>query len=137
MRFEPKQLLVVDDDPIYAEFVCSAIDKAQLPVQTRRVTTLQDGLAYVQGTPPYADRAAHPMPEIVLLDLMLSGAEGFPILKWLGQNGDLKNERVRVVVLTASDNAFHLQQALQLGAVSYLIKSSYPSAITNLVSSFC
>jgi DNA-binding response OmpR family regulator len=137
VSLEPKHLLVVDDDPTYTEFVCSAIQRANLPVKINRASTLDQGLAYVQGAPPYADRTAYPMPTIVLLDLMLSGAEGFPILKWLSQNGHLDKEKVRVVVLTASDNAFHLQQALQLGAISYVIKSPFPSTVTDLVSKFC
>jgi len=130
-------LLIVEDDPIYADFIRSSIMQARLPLSLRHVSTLNEALAYVRGDPPWNDRAAHPMPAIILLDLFLSQELGFPVLAFLRENGHLDNEKVRVIIITASDRPEDLQEALRLGAISYLVKSPISTSVTDLVRKFC
>jgi CheY-like chemotaxis protein len=136
MPGERKTILLVEDDPVYAAFVSSSLTAAGLPLQLHHVSTLDAALAYVRGQPPYEDRPTYPMPAIVLLDVILSQQRGFPFLKFLSENGHLENEKIRVIMLTASDDPKHIQEALRLGAISYLIKSPVSSAITQLVTKF-
>jgi CheY-like chemotaxis protein len=126
-------LLFIDDDPIYAEFLISSLAKAGLPFSIRHLSSLDQALAYVRGDEPYKDRSLHPIPAVVLLDINLSARSGFPVLSWLRDNGCLENEKVRVVMLTSSDRSADIQQALKLGALSYLVKSPFPGSLIQLL----
>ena len=130
-------LLFVEDDPIYAEFIRSSIVQARLPLKLHHATTLEQALAYVRGDPPFDDRSAHPMPAIILLDLGLGQSRGFPVLTFLRDNGYLNGEKVRVIILTASERPADLQEALRLGAISYLVKSPFSATLISQVSKFC
>jgi len=137
MPKEKKTILVVEDDPIYAGFIKTSLLNAGMPLALHHVTTVDQALAYLRGEQlPFKDRSAYPMPAIVLLDLRIPEGGGFPVLKFLRDNGHLDNGKVRVVMLTASSRPQDLQEALQLGAVSYLIKTPVASTIISLVSKF-
>src|SRR5206468_3309869 len=112
MPAEQKALLIVEDDPTYAAFISSSLGDARLGLRLHHVSTLNDALAYVRGQPPYTDRAAHPFPAIVLLDINLSHDNGFPVLKFLNDHGYLKDEKTRVIMLTASGRPEDIRQAL-------------------------
>jgi len=126
-------LLLVEDDPLYAEFLLSSIAKTALPFTLKHVSTLDQALSYVRGDSPYADRLLHPMPAVVLLDINLGGNSGFPLLRWLQEHGQLENEKIRVVMLTASDRAEDIHQGLKFGALSYVLKSPLPDSVINLL----
>ena len=128
-----KALLLVEDDPVYAQFILSVIEKSGLPLKLFHVANLEQGLAYVQGDEPYADRAAYPMPAIVLLDIILGTDSGFPLLRWLREHGHLAHEQIRVVMLTASSGTENVQEALRLGALSYVVKSPSAENVLNLL----
>ena len=83
---------------------------------------------------PQVDRAACPMPALVMIDIILSSSTGFPVLDWLRENGHLDNEKVRVIMLTSSSRTEHIQEALRLGALSYLVKSPCPDNVIELLS---
>jgi DNA-binding response OmpR family regulator len=134
---EKRLVLIVEDDPIYAEFLRTSISRTGLPLNLLHLATLDQALAYVRGDPPYNDRSAHPMPAIVLLDVVLAQTRGFPVLAFLRDHGHLDDEKTRVIMLAASDRTEDVQEALQLGAISYLVKSPFASTVTNLVRRFC
>ncbi len=92
---------------------------------------MPDGVAtmdYLKGTPPYADRALHPLPELLLLDIKMPRANGFDVLAWLAGRPDLSC--LPVVVLSASVFPAEVEMALRLGAREFLTK---PSAMDDLV----
>jgi CheY-like chemotaxis protein len=136
MPSQNKTLLIIEDDPIYAGFISSSITDSRLPVNLHHVSTVEAALAYLRGEPPYDDRLAYPLPAIVLLDLNLVQQRGFPVLTYLRENGHLEKGKVRVVMLTASSNPKDLDEAMQSGATSYLIKSPIRSTIIQLVGKF-
>jgi DNA-binding response OmpR family regulator len=76
------------------------------------------------------------MPAVILLDINLAPGSGFPILRWLRDHGHLADEKIRVVMLTSSDRTEDVQQALKLGALSYLVKSPFPDTVTKLLAKF-
>jgi CheY-like chemotaxis protein len=96
------------------------------------VTFLADGEAAVQylaGEGGFADRAAHPLPALVLLDLKLPRKSGLDVLAWLREQPAVR--RIPVVVLTSSRQNRDLERAYDLGANSYLVK---PVEFADLVS---
>jgi CheY-like chemotaxis protein len=93
-------------------------------------SVLTDGQAaidYLQGSGAYADRTAHPLPCLVILDLNLPCRTGFEVLQWIRAHPVLRN--LLVLVLTASSAASDARQAYALGANSYVVKPSNPEQL--------
>lgn len=67
--------------------------------------------------------AADKRPDVILLDLILPKANGFDVLKSLKEQEATKN--IPVVVLTNLESMEDIQKALDLGAMTYLVKSNY------------
>ena len=57
-------------------------------------------------------------PDVVLLDVMLPGMDGWSVLAQLRERDD----RAAVIVCSAKRNAADLERAEELGAVAYLVK---------------
>jgi CheY-like chemotaxis protein len=77
-------------------------------------------LDYLTSQGAYADRAAHPLRQLLILDLKLPHLSGLEVLKWLRGQPGLR--RLPVVVLTSSDEEGDVIKAYDLGANSYLVK---------------
>lgn len=112
-------VLLVEDSSDDALLIQRAFRKAALAAPTR----VEDGeaaLAYLAGEGRYADRAAHPIPALVLLDLKLPRKSGLEVLEWLRAQSTLR--RLPVVMLTSSRETGDIARAYDLGANSYLVK---------------
>jgi DNA-binding response OmpR family regulator len=75
---------------------------------------------YLGGTGAYADRAAHPLPCLLLLDQKLPGRSGLEVLDWVRNRSPVCT--LPVLVLSASTNDSDVQAAYLLGANGYLVK---------------
>ena len=62
------------------------------------------------------------MPNIVLLDIMLPGADGFQVLQQL--KADPETRKIPVIMLSNMGDKVHMDKAKQLGAVNFLIKAT-------------
>lgn len=63
------------------------------------------------------------VPDLILLDLVLPKKHGFEVLKELKE--DEKTKNLPVIILTNLGQAEDVEQALSLGATTYLVKSNY------------
>ena len=120
---EPKAfpVLVVEDNSDDVLFIRRAFTKARLSNPLRIVQDGEQAIAYLSGTGDFADRSAHPMPLLILLDLKLPRLSGLEFLEWLRvQQPDLR--RISVVVLTSSRESSDVNRAYELGASTYLAK---------------
>jgi two-component system response regulator len=81
----------------------------------------QQALDYLFGG---HDRAAKPVPIVVLLDLMLRRVDGFEVLKRIG--AEEHTRRVPVVILTSSSEDRNLISGYDLDANSYVRKPVRP-----------
>jgi two-component system OmpR family response regulator len=100
------ELLVVDDEP----FLCDAV-AASLRFLGFAVTTAQTGTD--------ALRLARDRPfDLVVLDVMLPGTDGFDVVRRLRRDGS----RVPVIFLTARDTQADKVTGLTLGGDDYLTK---------------
>lgn len=63
---------------------------------------------------------------LILLDLVLPNIRGFDILVWLKK--DEKYKSIPVIVLSNLSSQSDINQAFELGAVEYIIKSNYTPA---------
>lgn len=120
-------VLLVEDNEDDILLITRAARKAAMAYPLQTVRDGDAAVAYLAGTGEYANRAAHPLPRLVLLDLKLPRRSGFEVLQWLRAQPGLK--RIPVIVLTSSGQLQDVTRAYDLGANSYLIK---PVMLTDL-----
>jgi CheY-like chemotaxis protein len=113
-------VLVVDDDENDLSLILRAFERGGLQNSLQVVKGGATAVAYLGGEPPYHDRAQHPVPVLVLLDINMPRVDGFEVLKWIRRQPSLK--RLPVVMLTASEEIATVNKAYQLGATSFLVK---------------
>ena len=114
-------MLVVEDSADDVELLLRAADKAPEAVSFRIVGDGETAVAYLGGEGQYGDRNAHPLPDLVLLDLGLPGMDGFAVLGWIRQHP--KFSALRVFVWTDSGDPGTLDRALRIGANRFVPKS--------------
>ncbi len=114
------ELLLVDDNDDDVQLVGRAFTQARILNPLRVVRSGEEALEYLGGTGRYAERAGHALPAIVLLDLKMPGMSGFDVLRWI--RGQPSINRLRVVVLTSSQDIRDVNAAYRLGANSFLVK---------------
>jgi CheY-like chemotaxis protein len=112
--------LVVEDNEDHILLIRRAFAKSKVVNPLQVVRSGEDALAYLEGTGRFSNRAEFPLPAIILLDLKLTGMDGFDVLRWIRQQPGLR--AVRVVVLTSSNAVRDVNLAYQLGANSFLVK---------------
>jgi CheY-like chemotaxis protein len=111
----PRQygILIVDD---------LESDRRLLELAIRRATGLailgllesgEKTLAWLAGTGEFADRTRHPLPDLLVLNLIMPRITGFDILAWLREH-PIKN--LKVVIVSGSLEAGTRQRALDAGA---------------------
>jgi CheY-like chemotaxis protein len=115
-------ILLVEDNPDDVLFLQRAFKATAITAPLRVLTDGEAAIAYLAGNGAFADRAAYPLPALMLLDLNMPRVSGFDVLRWLRQQPGLK--RLPVVVLTSSAQDEDVTRAYDLGANSYVLKPS-------------
>jgi len=62
-------------------------------------------------------------PDLILLDLILPKLDGFEVLKKLREDSETKE--TPVIILTNLEGMKEINQAVELGATTYLVKTQY------------
>jgi DNA-binding response OmpR family regulator len=104
-------LVIEDDDRIRASLVLALEDEGY---PARGAATAEDGMRVQRREPA----------DMVLVDLMLPGIDGFECIRQLRRDDD-----VPIVVVSARDDTHDIVAALEAGADDYLVK---PVAIKEL-----
>jgi CheY-like chemotaxis protein len=120
-RSRTKNVLVVEDNADDVELLQIAARTAPNAVSFHIVQDGEQALAYLQGEGPFANRQAHPFPQLVLLDLSLPGIDGFEVLSWIRQQPELNT--LKVFVWTDSGDPKALDRAIKAGANRFVPKS--------------
>jgi two-component system response regulator ResD len=107
-------ILVVDDEPAIVTVVRERLEREGLAV--RAVASGEEALAHMEADPA----------DLVVLDLMLPGIDGFEVLRRLRSEG----LSVPVIVLTARDEDVDKVVGLELGADDYLVKPFNPRELS-------
>jgi CheY-like chemotaxis protein len=121
MTYNTKTVLVVEDNPDDTSLLQHAARNAPPSISFHFVPDGAQAIAYLKGDGPFRDRQAHPLPELVLLDLWLPQIDGFEVLAWIRSHPELKS--LKVFVWT--DSAFQdiIERARRAGADSFVPKS--------------
>lgn len=80
----------------------------------------REAVEYLNGDGPYANRLAHPLPCLLLLDLKMPRMNGFEVLAWLSQRPQFKS--TPVIVLSSSCHDADAQKCRQMGAWDFYTK---------------
>src|ERR1051325_6581953 len=73
MKVGNQTVLLADDDANDAELITAAFRSAGFENPICVVQRAEEALQYLRGEGQYADRAAHPFPSLMLLDLSIAG----------------------------------------------------------------
>lgn len=115
-----RTVLIVEDNPDHALLVRLAAQRVDPDLDVHVVGDGQEALAYLSGEGGFADRTRHPLPQLLILDLVMPRLDGFGVLAWLGERPEW--EALPVVVLTSSVSPRDEERVLELGAVSFETK---------------
>ena len=127
MQVGPKAkgtVLYVEDEEGDRLLMQMSFAKEGLTSALQMVNDGAQALQYISGTGAYADRQAHPLPSVVLLDLNLPEVLGFDVLKWIRAHP--LHKALPVVVFTSSQRQEDRVRALELGANEFLLKPNSP-----------
>src|SRR2546428_11903879 len=126
-------VLLVEDDlnDIFLVKRAFKIAKIENPLQV--VTDGLEAIQYLRGEGKYADRDAHPLPKLIVMDIKMPRRSGFEVLEWIKRDGPLR--LIPVVIVSSSDNPADINHAYELGANAYMIKPMDFKAVEHLFSS--
>jgi DNA-binding response OmpR family regulator len=115
-----KKILIVEDDKFLRELI-----SRKLQQQEFSVVEAVDGTEGLQKT-------KEEKPDLILLDLILPGLDGFEVLTRIKQDPHLSS--IPVVILSNLGQKEEVERGLKLGAIDYLVKAHFtPSEIIEKV----
>jgi len=106
-----KQILVVEDDQFLRGLMVKKLESEDFDVM--QAVDGESGLRL----------AREKKPDLILLDLILPGIDGFEVLRQLKESSDTAD--MQVVVLSNLGQKDDIDRALSLGAKDYLIKAHF------------
>jgi DNA-binding NarL/FixJ family response regulator len=115
----PLRVLIADDHPLVLVAVRMMLEANEEIEVAGEARSAPEVLALVQRRNP----------DVVLLDLRMPGAEGGSLIAQLRD----EHPAVKVVVLSASDDAASVRSALDAGACAYVLKSTKPVDIVSVL----
>jgi CheY-like chemotaxis protein len=126
-----KTLLYVDDDPNDRLLAETACERARVSFLLKTMDSGVDAFRYLSGSGAYADRAAHPLPDLIFLDLKMPEIDGFEVLRWARNRAETRT--TPVAIYSASLIPEDIAKAYSLGANYFITK---PSSLTVLLEIF-
>lgn len=111
-----EQILVVDDEPRMTRFI-----RMNLELDGYRVIEAHDGLEAL-------DKARTQLPDLIILDVMMPGLDGFETLEVLREVSDIP-----VIMLTVRSDEEDKVRGLELGADDYVTKPFGARELTSRV----
>ncbi len=109
-------IVVVEDEPNIAEVVSLYLRRSGF-----RVSIAHDGYKAMEILEEQE-------PDLVILDLMLPGFDGFELTRWLRKRGDTP-----IIMLTARRDEFDRISGLEMGADDYVLKPFSPPELVSRV----
>jgi DNA-binding response OmpR family regulator len=114
-----KKILVIEDDPATTRLV-----EYTLKHEGYQVITCSNGLEGIR-------KAHSEMPDLIILDVMLPGMDGFEICHQL--RGEPDTSKMLILMFSAKAQEIDKDTGIKVGADDYLTKPSAPAEIVSRV----
>lgn len=112
-----KRILVVDDEPRMINFI-----RMNLELEGSKILSAKNGLEAL-------DQVRRHNPDLILLDIMMPGMNGFEVCQALRQDAQLY--KIPVVMLTAMESSKLNEDAFAAGAELCMTKPFRPDRLVN------
>lgn len=124
----PIDILVVEDDEQAQASIVSVLEASIRGVRVAATRSGSEALDYLFGRNGWADRVGEDPPKLILLDLALSGEDGFSVLAKIRELEPRDALTLTpIVVFSDSQAPADIKESYRCGANSYVIKPlSYP-----------
>lgn len=106
-----KKILIIEDDKFLRELISRKISDEGFDVA--EAVDGEEGVKKVKTEKP----------DLILLDLILPGVDGFEVLSRVKE--DLNSASIPVIILSNLGQKEEVEKGLKLGAVDYLIKAHF------------
>ena len=107
----PKKILVVEDDKFLRELIIRGLKKEGFEVI--QAIDGEEGIKKIEEE----------RPDLVLLDLMLPGIDGFAVLEQVKNDPNLA--LIPIIILSNLGQKDDLDRGLELGAIDFLVKAHF------------
>ena len=124
-------LLLVEDNPDDALLFRRALRGCPMKIDLQQVDDGQTAVDYLKGEGRFSDRKTYPMPGLVVLDVQMPGFGGLAVLQWIRKQPRLQG--LPVVVLSGSDRGKSVEEAMECGADTYLVKGADTAELVRLL----
>ena len=135
VKAEQRIVLVAEDNDDDVETLKLALRRRHMEPLCRFVYNGEEAIAYMRGKAPFCDRAAHPFPAVLVLDLNLPKVDGFGVLEWMGKAP--KCESIKVVVWSGCHYGEQENRARNAGAEWFVKKDVGGPGLTELLALIC
>lgn len=106
-------VLIIEDDQFLRDLLTTKLEKERFQVLTA-----------IDGPGGY-ERLVKEQPDVVLLDIILPGLDGFEILKRVRSNANMQLATTPIILLSNLGQEADVEKGRSLGADDYLIKSNF------------
>ncbi len=107
----PKTILIIEDDKFLRELIAQKLTKEGYNIS--EAIDGEEGIKKIESEKP----------DLVLLDLILPGIDGFEVLSKMKENPNLSS--IPVIILSNLGQKEDVEKGLKMGAVDYLIKAHF------------
>ena len=105
------KIVIVEDDKFLRELITQKVQKEGY--QVVEATNGEEGVAKTKAEKP----------DLVLLDLILPGIDGFEVLRQIKEDSEISG--IPVVILSNLGQKDDVERGIQLGAADYLVKAHF------------
>ena len=110
-----KRILIIDDEPHLVEVLANRLRKAGYEIVS--AVAGREGL----------EHASKAKPDLILLDLLMPGLDGYHVLQELKQRENTKS--IPVMILTVKKWSEDIEKVMIQGAVDYIVKPFNPGEL--------
>lgn len=125
-QMRQRSILLVEDNQTNVLLIRRAIGKVERNIQIQAVENGEAAVHYLQAK--RTQSSSEVMPDLVLTDIKMPRMNGMELLAWIKQQPEWAN--LPVVILSSSGDPEEIDQAMELGATSYIIR---PGSTSELV----
>lgn len=118
-----------DENDVFLMNVCWKRAGAANPLNT--VGDGQEAIDYLSGAGGYADREAHPLPVLLLLDLSMPRRSGLEVLAWVRAQEAFR--RLPVLIISSSNQDKDKSEAARLGVDGYFVKPASMAVLVEMI----